>query len=182
MAPFSIELPMEKFDIAICLEFLEHLHPSAARDLVTFLCRVSNVVVASAAIPMQGGTHHVNEQWPQYWVSLFREQGFVPCDALRHVIWTMTGVAPWYAQNTIIYFKDRVPDRVIEYATRALLDAILEPRAIVHPAMFHRRVALSSHPARALLAASLAKIISGLAELFATKRSAARQRRSSDEP
>ena len=33
--------------------------------------------------PGQGGTHHVNEQWSEYWVALFEAQGWVCRDAVR---------------------------------------------------------------------------------------------------
>jgi hypothetical protein len=33
------------------------------------------VVLFSAAIPYQGGTHHVNEQWPEYWAGNFEAKG-----------------------------------------------------------------------------------------------------------
>jgi hypothetical protein len=55
--PYSLDLPIKKYDVAICLEFLEHLHPNIAGELVRFLCSVSDVIIASAAIPKQGGVH-----------------------------------------------------------------------------------------------------------------------------
>jgi hypothetical protein len=30
-------------------------------------------VLSSSAVPFQGGVGHLNEQWPQYWRSIFRK-------------------------------------------------------------------------------------------------------------
>jgi SAM-dependent methyltransferase len=134
--PYSVKLPSRKYDLVLCLEFLEHLDQELAGPLVTFLCKAADVVVASAAVPGQGGTHHVNEQWPQYWATLFRDRGFLPCDILRPAIWSLPGIEPWYAQNMIVYFKERIPEQVLERGRPMLLQAILEPRALVHPEIF----------------------------------------------
>src|SRR5262245_37434535 len=53
-----------RYELAISLETGEHLPAASARTLVQSLVHLSDVVVFSAAIPFQGGRHHVNEQWP----------------------------------------------------------------------------------------------------------------------
>src|SRR5262249_5217435 len=58
------------FDLAVCLEVGEHLPTRAAPGLVAMLT-AAPVVLFSAAIPGQGGTNHVNEQWPNFWQRLF---------------------------------------------------------------------------------------------------------------
>lgn len=71
----------------------------------------------SAAIPYQGGTHHVNEQPPIYWAKLFAKKDFVCFDILRDRFWENTKIAPCYRQNMMIYvhkskidmFKDFSP-------------------------------------------------------------------------
>src|SRR5437879_5333008 len=60
------ELP-GRHDLVLCLEVAEHLPGSMANSLVKTLTKASSVIVFSAAIPGQGGTGHVNEQWPEYW-------------------------------------------------------------------------------------------------------------------
>src|SRR5262249_11402135 len=57
------------FDLAVSLELAEHLRAEAAPTLIESLTTFAPVVLFSAAIPGQGGTGHVNEQWPDYWVS-----------------------------------------------------------------------------------------------------------------
>lgn len=72
-----------KFDLAMSLEVAEHLSPSNARQFIKFLTDKSSVVLFSAAIPGQGGTNHVNEQWPEYWNEIFKEYGFQILDIIR---------------------------------------------------------------------------------------------------
>ena len=98
--PFSLE---RTYDLAICLEVAEHLAPACAHDFIASLTRVAPVILFSAAIPFQYGVHHVNEQWPDYWVQLFREQGFFPVDALRKRIWNDSQIEVWYRQNSMFF-------------------------------------------------------------------------------
>lgn len=93
----------DRFDIAISLEVAEHLPPAKAETFVSELCRLSDIVVFSAAIPGQGGTWHINERWPSYWGSLFDSQGFECFDVLRHDIWYDIRVEWWYSQNMLIF-------------------------------------------------------------------------------
>src|SRR5947199_5742614 len=64
-----------RFDLVVCLELAEHLVTDNAEILVDSLTRLGPVVLFSAAVPFQGGTHHLNEQWPDYWVRYFQEKG-----------------------------------------------------------------------------------------------------------
>jgi len=57
----------ENFDVAVCLEVAEHLDKTRAESLVADLTSLAPTILFSAAIPGQGGTHHVNEQWASYW-------------------------------------------------------------------------------------------------------------------
>jgi SAM-dependent methyltransferase len=94
------------FDMAVCLEVAEHLPASSAADFVATLCELAPVVVFSAAVPGQGGTGHLNEQWPEYWADLFRAKGFSCEDALRWTIWSDERVEWWYRQNIFWAVKD----------------------------------------------------------------------------
>jgi SAM-dependent methyltransferase len=92
-----------RFDLAVSLEVAEHLPAASARVLLATLTGLAPVVLFSAAVPGQYGVHHINEQWPSYWASLFAEHKFVPIDVVRPRIWGMTGVASWYVQNTLLF-------------------------------------------------------------------------------
>ncbi len=93
------------FDLALCLEVGEHLPASAADTLVEGLVHLAPIIVFSAAIPFQGGTHHVNERWPNYWARKFWTRGFAAYDCLRGRLSTVPGILPWYAQNAVIYAR-----------------------------------------------------------------------------
>ena len=102
----TLELAAPKFDLCICLEVAEHLPRDCASHFVNSLTQLSDVVVFSAAIPYQGGTGHVNEQWPDYWASKFAECSFIPIDCIRDRVWDEPSLAPHYAQNVIVYASD----------------------------------------------------------------------------
>jgi SAM-dependent methyltransferase len=91
-----------RFDLVICMEVAEHLSPARARSFVADLCRASDVVLFSAAIPGQGAPgsgEHPNEQWQSYWAGLFRELEYEPVDSIRPLIWGDDRIAFWYRQN-----------------------------------------------------------------------------------
>ena len=123
------------FDLAISLEVAEHL-PEASADLfVESLAALAPIVVFSAAIPMQGGTGHVNEQWPGYWGAKFAARGFSAIDCIRERVWNVHGVEWWNAQNTIVYASAGALGR--SEKLRMLASARGgEPRAMVHPRCF----------------------------------------------
>jgi SAM-dependent methyltransferase len=95
-----------RFDLVISLEVAEHLAVECADEFVESLTRLSPAVLFSAAAPYQGGTCHVNEQWPSYWAARFRERGYEPVDCLRRRVWQDERVQWWYAQN-ILFYIDR---------------------------------------------------------------------------
>ena len=97
--PFSMD---RQFDLVVSLEVAEHLPHESAKQFVDSLVSLGPVILFSAAIPFQGGTNHINEQWPHYWLKLFQEQGYVGIDCLRQKIWENDKVNFWYSQNMII--------------------------------------------------------------------------------
>ncbi len=102
----DLEQPLQlegSFDLAICLEVAQNLSPSSAERLVGDLVNLAPVVLFSAAIPLQGGINHRNEQWPSYWARLFAARDYYPQDLVRPAVWSNALVEPWYAQNTLLY-------------------------------------------------------------------------------
>ncbi len=102
----DLEQPIKaarRFDLAISLEVAEHVSAKNAGQFVDSLTGLADLVLFSAAIPMQGGVGHINEQPPQYWADLFAERGYVQFDTVRHLIWSDTKIATWYRQNTVLY-------------------------------------------------------------------------------
>ncbi len=82
-----------RFDLAISVEVAEHLPPERATSFIADLTAFAPLVLFSAAIPGQGGTDHVNEQWPGYWSRLFAAHGYRPIDVLRVPLWNDLAVA-----------------------------------------------------------------------------------------
>jgi SAM-dependent methyltransferase len=133
----------EKYDLAVSLEVAEHLPPQCAASLIDSLVGLAPVILFSAAIPGQGGVQHLNEQWPDYWVELFRARGYLAIDCIRPRIWSNPAVDWWYAQNTLLLVRgrevDRYPGLREELAsTRASQLAVVHPRQHLFSIEEHR--------------------------------------------
>jgi hypothetical protein len=98
--PLKLE---RSFDLAVSLEVAEHLPAESAAMFIDGLAALASLVLFSAAAPFQGGQHHVNEQWPGYWVGRFAARGYVPIDCLRRHLWEDERVEWWYAQNLLLF-------------------------------------------------------------------------------
>ena len=105
-----IDMP-RRFDLAISLEVAEHLPESKADSFVDALTGLADIVLFSAAIPGQGGTTHVNEQWQNYWAEKFSARGYEVHDIVRPAVWDDDRIPVWYRQNTLLFAKRGVPIR-----------------------------------------------------------------------
>jgi SAM-dependent methyltransferase len=136
-----------RFDLVVSLEVAEHLPASSARTFVQSLAGLGPLVLFSAAIPHQGGTGHLNEQWPDYWAGLFSEHGFGLVDCFRAQLWDNREVEWWYAQNMFLYAAaDRLEPlqrNRLELATASGL-----PLRLVHPSAYLYQVALRNEQGR----------------------------------
>jgi hypothetical protein len=120
-----------RFDLVVSLEVAEHLPPEPAESFVASLTTLGPIVLFSAAIPGQGSTSHLNEQWLSYWAQLFATRGYVHVDCLRRRLWHDESGAPWYAQNALLYVT---PDYLARDEALARLHDPREPEplALVH--------------------------------------------------
>ena len=119
-----------KYDLAIALEVAEHLDSIHAKNFVSTLTKLSDYVLFSAAIPLQGGNHHVNEQWQNYWVKLFDDEGYRVHDFIRPMIWNDDRIPFWYKQNILFFARnDSFKDK---FDGRSGLDGGM-PLDVVHP-------------------------------------------------
>lgn len=98
----------KKCDLALCLEVGEHIMKNTSSMLVDSLTKAADVVLFSAAIPGQGGKHHINEQWPGFWQKLFQKRNFVCIDCIRPMIYNNPEVEWWYRQNIFLYVNREV--------------------------------------------------------------------------
>jgi SAM-dependent methyltransferase len=94
-----------QFDLVVSLEVAEHLPNNCAETFVDSLTKLGPVILFSAAIPHQGGTGHVNEQWPEYWAEHFQAKEYAVIDCIRKKIWTNNEVDYYYAQNILLFTK-----------------------------------------------------------------------------
>ena len=125
----TVALPL-RFELAVCMEVAEHLPAARAASLVTDLTRLAPCVLFSAAVPGQGGTHHINEQPLSYWSNHFARRGFAPADLIRPLIWGDDRVEWWYRQN-IVFFA--APGHPILAQDARLCTA----NDYIHPAFVH---------------------------------------------
>jgi len=140
---FSMDLthpsvvPGAPFDLVQSLEVGEHLPADSAQAFVDFLCSLSSVVLFSAAIPHQGGTAHVNEQWPEYWASLFSRNSYSVFDVVRAKVWHRSEVAYYYAQNSFLFVSQ---EKLGAYPQLSESLSAQYPLARVHPRKWEDRV------------------------------------------
>jgi hypothetical protein len=133
--PVDLNRPWDigrRYDLAISVEVAEHLQPASSPAFVHSLARLSDIVLFSAAVPGQGGDHHINERWPTYWAELFRNEGYEVVDVLRGMIWDDARIGYWYRQNLLLF---------LNRATKADLIATLQrrikpPICLIHPELY----------------------------------------------
>lgn len=98
------EIVLDKvYDLVLSLEVAEHLSEAAAETFVKSLVNAGNIVIFSAALPMQGGQNHINEQPVSYWEKLFLQHNYVLHDILRPLFWDNGKVEYWYKQNVVVF-------------------------------------------------------------------------------
>ena len=133
--PFNLG---RRFDLAMTLEVAEHLSEDAAEGFVDSLTRHADVVLFSAAIPFQGGHHHVNERFPDYWRQLFAARGYAVIDLIRPRIWERSEILVWLRQNLLVYARASLTAPGGPFAGLAATG----PIALVHPDMYMERLTM----------------------------------------
>jgi SAM-dependent methyltransferase len=135
--PFAMS---RTFDLAISIEVAEHLPPPRAGSFVADLTRLAPVVLFSAAYPGQGGTGHVNEQWPSYWAAKFAAVGYAPFEVCRPTYWNDSSVPMAVRTNMLLYANASASSTLASHLNvPTLLD-------VVHPTLWdgvrsqHRRM------------------------------------------
>ncbi len=132
-----------KFDLALCLEVAEHLPRERADGFVAELCTLSDAVLFSAAAPNQGGTEHLNEQWPSAWSARFEQEGFTHFDIVRPLIWWDPEVEFYYRQNSILFV--RRDSSTYGAVQEGLVGQPLKPIDAYHPEQVDRMIAKAAN-------------------------------------
>lgn len=129
----------ESFDLVECLEVAEHLPKSVAKGFVQSLVQLGPVILFSAAVPLQGGINHLNEQWPDYWDKLFQEHNYRRMDPIRKLIWKDPSVRYWYRQNIFLFVReDAIPRHPQLSESLNQADDLM----LVHPDILYRHLEL----------------------------------------
>lgn len=126
----NLEQPFDlgrRFDLVQCLEVAEHLPETAAAGLVTSLARHGDVILFSAAVPGQGGEHHINEQPLGYWRERFEDLGYSVFDFVRPGLKDRREVMNWYRFNTLLYANEAGQARL----SRVILDQKIPPGSAI---------------------------------------------------
>lgn len=126
------------YDLAISLEVAEHIHETASDQFIQNIVNLAPVILFSAAIPLQAGKHHVNEQWPVYWKNKFATHNYVVIDCIRPEIWEDDKVEMWYAQNSFIYVRK---DKLNDYPQlSSIYEEDTQMLSVVHPRFYEHKL------------------------------------------
>lgn len=142
--PFRLD---RRFDLAVSTEVAEHLPEHAAKGFVETIVRLAPCVLFSAAIPHQGGTQHLNEQWPEYWAELFARHQYQVVDGIRPIIWSNPNVAFFHAQNLLIFARPEFIESRPLLARDRVCSADSQ-LSLVHPRLLARVAAAGTEHAR----------------------------------
>lgn len=127
----------KRYDLSISTEVAEHLSEKCAQQFIANLCAGSDRVLFSAAIPYQGGNHHINEKRQSYWRDIFIQQGYRPIDCIRPHFWSDSEIDCMVRQNMILYVKQELFDDDIKR-----FDCANIPFDVVHPEVFEMKMKL----------------------------------------
>lgn len=138
---YDLKFPISvsrKFDLVISLEVAEHIPEEYAEIFINSLTELGHVILFSAAIPYQGGTNHINEQWPDYWVELFKKKNYCVIDCIRSKIWNNDNVEYWYIQNMLLFIRQdclkNYPLLIKDYE-----NTCIDKLVIVHPILYLKK-------------------------------------------
>ena len=99
------------FDLVLCFEVAEHLAEEHSEKIVENICGLGSTIAFSAAQPGQGGTDHVNEQVPAFWVRQFAKQGYSlegeRTERLRGTLAARSCV--WWLEKNLMIFQAASP-------------------------------------------------------------------------
>lgn len=88
----------KKYDVALCLEVLEHIGMEHMEQTIKNITASSDIIITSMAQVGQAGLNHITLQPYSYWEDLFKRNGFerayhdeypllIPISKVSHTIW-----------------------------------------------------------------------------------------------
>lgn len=147
--PADLSEPIEadrRFDLVVSAEVAEHIPVNGVRTFIKNLCGFADTILFTAAPPYQGGLGHCNENWMEYWVSLFRDNDFDAYDFLRDKLWNKPQIAYYYRQNVMVFASRSKREQMNAIG----LQPSPYPKTLIHPEMYLKAVnrALPDHRAQ----------------------------------
>jgi hypothetical protein len=77
----------------------------------------------------------VNEQWPDYWIEIFRENNFACLDLIRPAFWTNSNLPYYYSQNSFLFVRSDF-EPLLSHLQEKERSLCLFPLRAVHPAKY----------------------------------------------
>lgn len=125
-----------RYDLAVSTEVAEHLPRQFASNFIGNLTKFSDVILFGAAVPYQGGVGHANENWVEYWNTLFRAHEFECFDFLRPLLWNNPAIHFYYRQNTMLFVHRGAMQPFLAKG----LKSTERPLSLIHPEMLLQAV------------------------------------------
>lgn len=147
--PWDLSQPFDlgrRFDLVQSLEVAEHLPPESSEAFAGSLCAHGDVVLFSAAVPGQGGEHHVNERPLAFWRDLFAARSYRCFDCIRPQVAGDAAIRPWYRYNALLFVADARVAALPEAVRRSEI-AASDPVPDIAPLAWRlRRMVVSAMP------------------------------------
>ncbi len=130
----------KQYDCILCIEVLEHFHENRALEILDFICKNTNLVLFSAAIPGQNGVGHINCQRHSYWHQQFKSKGFDFYDGFKSELLKNDQIQYWIRQNLFFYYR---PEKVTNFED---LPNITSPAfELVHTSILNRKTGIREY-------------------------------------
>lgn len=116
--PLALIKPAEP-TLGYCYEVLEHIADAHWQPVLENLTRLSDVLLFTAALPGQGGTHHINCRKRLDWIRRFGQLGWVvDLDATEHLVnYMRQGYhLGWFVQNAMVLVPHNRPSPITTFS------------------------------------------------------------------
>lgn len=137
----SIEL-QERFDLVMSLEVVEHLSEARGTSFVEDLTKLGDIVLFSAAVPLQGGTNHINERKLSDWKRIFESFQYSFIDCIRPLIWNNEAIELYYRQNIVLFVKQDVLKNMGGGMRKLQIENINNMVDVIHPGIYEQKARL----------------------------------------
>lgn len=97
----GVLVPEREYDLIWSVEFVEHVEEEFVQNILeTF--KSGKVLMMTHALPKQGGKHHVNLQWADYWIIKLQDQWDLNLEATNHIR-TYSKIVPYIKHSAMVW-------------------------------------------------------------------------------